>query len=67
MEVIKYKLRGADAVIPYSEEHLALVLAEADNGAYTIEDDGTTAPETEQTTEEQLAELADAIERGLTT
>ena len=53
--------------LSYNEANEELAKREAHNGEYTVEDDGQQEPETEQTAEEQLAELSAAVERGLTT
>lgn len=49
------------------EANEAIAQKEAYNGEYTIEDDGQPEPETGETAEAQLDEMAAAIERGLTT
>lgn len=41
MKTIKYKLGAHEATMPYSEANLVLAKAEALNGIFTIEDDGT--------------------------
>ena len=59
MKQIKYFLGGKAVSLGYSEENLRIAELEADNGEYTIEDDGL--PE-EQTPEQRIAELEEALE-----
>lgn len=59
MEVIKYKLNGHEVIIPNSEEHRAIAQAEADDGKYTIVDDGV--PEPEQTEEVTADDVLNAL------
>lgn len=58
MKQIKYSLGGRSVTMGYSEENLKLAMLEADNGDYTIEDNGQ--PE-EQTPEQRIAELEEAL------
>ena len=58
MKQIKYFLGGKCVFLGYSEDNLRLALLEADNGEYTIEDDGI--PE-EQTPEQRIAELEEVL------
>ena len=50
-----------DKVIAWSEENERTAAAEAYNGEYTIEDDGTEET-TERTQEERIADLEEALE-----
>ena len=67
MKRIKY-LRGEspDNLLvftrPYTEADIEIVKVEAYNGEYTIEDDGQPEPEAQQTPEERIAELEEALE-----
>lgn len=45
----------------YSERNLAVVLGEAHNGEYTIEDDGQPDPEVTPSDKERIAELEEAL------
>lgn len=40
MKIIKYNLGGNEITLGWSEANEAIAKAEADNGEYTIEDDG---------------------------
>ena len=48
--------------IPYSEANEEIAKREAYNGEYTIEDDGQPEPEVQQTPEERIAELEEALD-----
>lgn len=50
MKIIKYNLGGNEITLGWSEANEAIAKAEADNGEYTIEDDGVE----EDTTPTQL-------------
>ena len=47
MKNLKYRLHGNMVAMPWSEANEAIAKAEADDGAYDIEDDGE--PEAEET------------------
>lgn len=66
-KVINYTFNGMEVKNGWNEINEEIAKREADGGVYTIEDDGQPEPEPETTAEEQLDELAAAIERGLTT
>lgn len=59
MKQIKYFLGGKCVFLGYSEDNLRLALLEADNGDYTIEDDGQ--PD-EQTPEQRITDLEEAMD-----
>lgn len=58
MKQIQYSMGGRRVSLGYSEDNLRLAMLEADNGDYTIEDNGQ--PE-EQTPEQRIAELEEAL------
>lgn len=61
MKWIRYTIGGAYVSMSWREENEPIAKAEADNGEYTIEDDGV--DETEELTQEQrIAELEEALE-----
>lgn len=72
MKVIKYNLYikvndGTEEIlIPvqmgWNETNEEIAKREAHNGEYTIEDDGQPEPEVQQTPEERIAELEEALE-----
>ena len=67
MKIIKYLMNdGTEKEIrcPSAslEENLAIAKEEAQNGEYTIEDDSKPEPEVQQTPEERIAELEQALE-----
>lgn len=51
-----------DKSLPYSEISEEIAKKEAYNGEYTIEDDGQPEPEVQQTPEERIAELEEALD-----
>lgn len=61
MKIIKYTLHDKAVTLPYSEENLAIVELEADNGDYIIEDDGveeSTEPTWQDSIEAQVTYTA---------
>lgn len=54
------------ADIPWSEENEERAKAEAYNGEYTIEDDGTEVPDTPEARIAELEEALDMILKGVT-
>jgi soluble P-type ATPase len=58
---MKYTLEGNPVVMGWNETNEEIAKREADNGEYTIEDDGV-AETTEPTSEERIAELEEALE-----
>ena len=65
MKKIRYNLVCGERLfpvsLPWSEENEVLAKTEAHNGEYTVEDDGTTEPETVQTTDERIAALEEEL------
>lgn len=69
MIIIKYNLRscvnGAEVFSPvtlgWNEVNEEIAKREAHNGEYAIEDDGQTEPEVQQSPEERIAELEEAL------
>ena len=61
MKKLKYMLDGNAVEMAYSEANEAIAKAEADNGDYTIEDDGTPDPVAEPTLEERTSALEAAL------
>lgn len=70
MKIIKYQFNGCFVEMDYNEINEEIAKREADNGVYTIEDDGHFEPETAETTsledrvgalESDTADLADAL------
>lgn len=69
MQIVKYKLNGVEMVMTYTEKNLEIAKAEADDGEYTVEDDGqeetAASPTLESrvgTLEEDTADLAEALD-----
>lgn len=58
MKVIKYIFEGNPVVMGWNEINEEIAKREADNGEYTIEEDGTFKV---QTAEERIAELEEAL------
>ena len=67
MKKLRYTFNGNPVEMGWNEVNEEIAKAEADNGEYEIIDDGQPAPEETPNAEQQLDELAAAIERGLTT
>lgn len=70
MKLIKYQLNGHPVEMGWNESNEEIAKREADDGIYTIEDDGQFEPETAETTsledrvgalESDTADLADAL------
>ena len=57
MKWLKYLYNGAEVSLGWSEENEVIAKSEADNGEYTIEDDGQPDPVVEPTAEEMLNAL----------
>jgi hypothetical protein len=62
MKIIQYTLDGLKKTITWSEANELVAAGEADNGEYSILDDGQPQPETQPTEEERLAELEEALD-----
>ena len=54
MKWIKYLYNGAEVSMGWNDENEKIAKAEADNGEYTIDDDGQPKPVAEPTTEDIL-------------
>lgn len=54
MKWIKYLYNGAEVSMGWNAENEKIAKAEADNGEYTIDDDGQPKPVAEPTTEDIL-------------
>lgn len=54
MKWLKYLYNGAEVSMGWNAENEEIAKAEADNGEYTIEDDGLPEPMAEPTAEEML-------------
>lgn len=50
-----------DKAMPWNETNEEIARMEAYNGEYTIEDDGQPEPEVQQSPEERIAELEEAL------
>lgn len=61
MKKIKYLYHGNEVEMTWSEANEEIAKREAHNGEYTIEDDGQPEPEVQQTAEERIAELEEAL------
>lgn len=61
MRVIKYKFGGNDVEIQWSAANENLAAVEADNGVYTVEDNGEPEPEAVISAEERLEALEAAM------
>lgn len=61
-KVINYTFNGMEVKIGWNEINEEIAKAEADNGKYTIEDDGQPEPEAPPTDAERIAELEEALE-----
>lgn len=57
MKIIKYLFNGNPVEMGWNETNEETAKREADNGAYTIEDDGQPAPEVTETTDDVLNAL----------
>ena len=40
MKTIKYRMDGSEVTIGYNQSNISIAKSEADNGEYTVEDDG---------------------------
>jgi hypothetical protein len=56
MKVLRYLFQGNFIEMGWNEVNEDIAKQEADNGEYTIEDDGQPEPETQQSAEERIAE-----------
>lgn len=61
MKVLKYLFNGNPVEMGWNEANEEIAKRESYNGEYTIEDDGQPEPETQQTAEERIAELEEAL------
>ena len=61
-ETVEQKASFAEFIRDYSPDNEALAKAEAYNGVYTVEDDGTEKPAEEATFARRVAELEEALE-----
>lgn len=61
MNKLTYYLEGHAVEMPYSEANEAIAKNEADNGVYTIVDDGQTEAAARPTIEQRLTALETAI------
>lgn len=61
-KLLKYTFNGMEVKIGWNEINEEIAKAEADNGKYTIEDDGQPEPEAEPTDAERIAELEEALD-----
>lgn len=61
MKKIKYLFGGSETEMTWSEANEEIAKKEADNGEYTVEDDGQPEPVAQPTAEERVAELEEAL------
>lgn len=61
MKILKYLFSGTPVEMTWSPSNEAIAEREADNGEYTIEDDGEPEPET-LTDAERIVEMEEALE-----
>ena len=54
MKIIKYNLDGNAVEMPWNEANEEIAKTEADNGEYSIFDDGQHEPESQATTDDVL-------------
>lgn len=57
MKIIKYLFKGSPVKMGWNETNEEIAKREADNGAYTIEDDGQETPAAEPTADDVLNAL----------
>lgn len=65
MKYIKYLFEGNEVEMPYNDRNLEIARKEADNGEYTIEDNGLPEPEAPESDAVTWDELAAAIQEGV--
>ena len=61
MKIIKYLFNGNPVEMGWNEANEEIAKREADNGEYTIEDDGQPEPEVQPSDAERIAELEEAL------
>lgn len=62
MKILKYTLNGNAVEMGWSEENEEIARLEADNGAYSVVDDGQPEPAADPTDAERIAQLEEALD-----